>query len=73
MFKIRKLRNRAMATKAYKKPSSRAVCVIISKRMRSFHAAAPGSRPGERSGEFDSDQSLVVVTSTTSPMLSKQA
>lgn len=32
--------------KAYKKPSSRAVCVIISKRMRSFHAAAPGSRPG---------------------------
>ena len=53
MFKIRKLRNRAMATKAYKKPSSRAVCVIISKRMRSFHAAAPGSRPGERGGEFD--------------------
>ena len=43
----------AMATKAYKKPSSRAVCVIISKRMRSFHAAAPGSRPGERGGEFD--------------------
>ena len=36
-----------MATSAYKKPSSSAVCVIISKRKHSFQTAAPGAEPGE--------------------------
>lgn len=59
------------ATGAYKKPSSRAVCVMMSMGSLSFQASA--LRPSSEGFRVVvSVQSLVVVTSTTVPMLSKQ-